>query len=227
MMIIVRIFPKGDLEESWNRVLSNVEKISNKYCSPLYLSQREESNFMTLVYDVKEANFFCDVLLRGIPTLLQVEKTRTIILLKPVFFPAPKDRPPNLQRYQVAMRARPEETENIFNRTLHMDFPSDPFPTYTAYSFGEDDILTSMLCTSREKLEQFVRDNLEPLKGVISVEVGLINRSIRLAQAEMWKKYRESRYIFKPTSEQEEYDFLESVILPGASERELETSSFW
>ena len=166
MMVVVRIFPTGDLEQSWNRVLENLESLSNMYCTPLYLSQREEENFMTLIYDVKDADHFADVVVKNIPALLHPEKTRTITLLRPVFFPAPKDRPPNLERYQVAVRGRCGELENIYNHILHLEYPRDAFPTYAAYSFGEDDILTSMLSTSRERLQQFLRVNLEPQRGV-------------------------------------------------------------
>ena len=227
MMVVVRIFPTGDLEQSWNRVLENLESLSNMYCTPLYLSQREEENFMTLIYDVKDADHFADVVVKNIPALLHPEKTRTITLLRPVFFPAPKDRPPNLERYQVAVRGRCGELENIYNHILHLEYPRDAFPTYAAYSFGEDDILTSMLSTSRERLQQFLRVNLEPQRGVTKVVVGHIDRSKRVAPTEMWKKYRESRYLFKPTAEQEEYDFLEREVLHGARQREAETSSFW
>jgi len=227
MMIVVRIFPRGELEESWNKVLGNLEKISNRYCSPLYLSQREEENFMTLVYDVKETNSLGDILVKSIPSLLMPEKTRTIILLKPVFFPAPKDRPANLGRYQVAVRAGPEELEEIYGRILHLDYPKDAFPTYAAYSFGEDDILVSMLSTGRDRIKQFVRENLEPLKGVISAEIGLITRSQRVAPVGMWRKYREGMYISKPTAAQEEYDFLEYSSLPVAPKRDQKASSFW
>jgi hypothetical protein len=227
MMIVVRIFPKGELEESWNRVLNNLETISNKYCTPLYLSQREEENRMSLVYDVTEVNALGDILVKNIPSLLQPEKTRTVTLLKPAFFPAPKDRPANLERYQVALSVRSEELENIFNYILHLDYPKDAFPTYAAYSLGEADILVSMCSTSMDRLKQFVKEKLEPQKGVDSVEVGHISRSKRVAPTIMWKRYRESRYLFKPTAEQEEYDFLEREVLHGAREREVETSSFW
>jgi hypothetical protein len=84
-----------------------------------------------------------------------------------------------------------------------------------------------MLSTSRDRLKQFVRENLESQKGVTNIDIGFINRSKRVAPAEMWRKYRESRYVSKPTAEQEEYDFLEYETLPGAPRRELETSSFW
>jgi hypothetical protein len=209
MMIIVRIFPKGELTESWDKVLNNLERISNEHCTPLYLSQQEEKNFMSLIYDVKDVDLFGDVLVKNIPSALQSEKTRTITLLKPVFFPAPKDRPANLERYQVAVRVRSDELEDVFNHILHLDYPSDVFPTYAAYSFGEDDILTSMLSVSRERIKEFVTENLEPQKGVVSVEVARINMSKRVAAREMWKKYREGKYIFKPTGEYEEYDFIE------------------
>lgn len=210
-MIIVRVFPKGELDESWDRVLDNLGEISNNHCIPLYLSRQAEENFMSLIYDVKEAdlNSFGDIVAKKIPSLLQPEKTRTITLLKPVFFPAPKDRPTNLERYQVAIKASPEELESIFNHILHLDYPKDAFPTYAAYSFGEDDILLSMLSTTRDRLQKFVEEDLKSQKGVASVEVDLINRSKRIAPTEMWKKYRESMYVLKPSGEKEGYDFLE------------------
>jgi hypothetical protein len=227
MMVIVRIFPSGELEESWDRVLDNLEMLSNMYCTPLYLSQREEENLMTLIYDVRDPDRMADILVKNIPSLLHPEKTRTITLMRPVFFPAPKDRPQNLERYQVSVKGSCGELENIFNHILHLDYPRDAFPTYAAYSFGEDDILASMLSTGGDRLIQFLRANLESQRGVFSVSIGHISRSKRVAPTEMWKRYRESRYIFKPTAEQEEYDFLEREVLHGAREREVETSSFW
>jgi hypothetical protein len=227
MMVIVRIFPSGELDTSWNTVLDRLEDLSNMYCTPLYLSRREEENLMTLIYDVKDPDRFADIVVKKIPALLRPEKMRTITLLRPVFFPAPKDRPQDLERYQVAVRGSCAELENIYNHILHLDYPSDAFPTYAAYSFGEDDILLSMLSTSRERLDGFLKANLESQSGVVSMNVGHISRSKRVAPTQMWKRYRESRYLFRPTSEQEEYDFLEREVLQGAREREVETSSFW
>ncbi len=222
MMIIVRIFPKGKLNESWDRALSNLERISNEHCIPLYLSQQEERNFMSLIYEVRNVDLFGDILVKNIPLVLQPEKTRTITLLKPVFFPVPKDRPTNLERYQVAVRVTSGELENVFNRILHLDYPRDVFPTYAAYSFGEDDILTSVLSVGRDSIKEFAREDLEPQKGVVNVEVAHINMSKRLAPTEMWKEYRESRYILKPKEKYEQYDFIELAALSGAFVRELE-----
>jgi len=227
MMVMVRIFPSGELEESWNRVIDSIEDLSNMYCTPLYLSQREEEKMMTLIYDVKDADHFTDIVVRKIPELLCPEKMRTITLLRPVFFPAPKDRPQNLDRYQVSVKAKCVEFENVFNHLLHLNYPADVFPTYAAYSFGDDDILLSMLSTNRGRLGQFLGEHLESQKGVISVGIGHISRSKRVAPTQMWKRYRESRYLSRPTAEQEEYDFLEREVLHGAREREVETSSFW
>ena len=227
MMIIVRIFPKGDLNGTWDRVIGNLEKLSNDRCVPLYLSQREEENIMTIIYDVQDTDSFADIVAGSIPSLLQPEKTRTITLLKPVFFPAPRDIPPGLERFQVSIRATPEEVANVFNRLVHLDYPKDAFPTYTAYSFGEDDILTSMLSTSKMRVEAYVNETLGPLRGVIGITVGHINRSKRVAPAEMWKRYRGSRYVFRPRARFEEFDFLEYTTSPGVPAGEAETSSFW
>lgn len=207
-MIIVRIFPNQEIQGCWNRILDNLDKMSNRNCSPLYLSQQEADHFLSLVYEAEDVECLADILVKNIPSLLKPTKTRTIPLLRPAFFKAPKDRAAGLERYQVALRTRSEETEHIFNHILSLDYPNDTFPTYTAYSFGEYDILTSMLSTSRNRLMRFVRENLESQKGVDSVEIGHINRSVRVAPAEMWKKYRESRYVAKSGARPEEYDFL-------------------
>jgi hypothetical protein len=221
MMILLRVFPKIDLTDSWQRAMNNLDKISNEHCTPLYLSQQEEKDFMSIMYDVKDIDSFADILVKGIPAAANSEKTRTITLLKPVFFPAPKDRPTQLERYQVALRVASDDLVSVFNHTIHLDYPNDLFPTYAAYSFGEDDILVSMLSVSRDKIKAFVRDNIESQKGVLGVDIARINTSKRLAPAEMWKKYRESRYLFKPYNGFEDYDFTELALLTGAFPKDL------
>jgi hypothetical protein len=220
MMIIVRVFPKDELSDSWDRILNNVEKISNKDCTPLYVSQQEEKEFVSIIYDVRDVDGFADVLVKQIPSTANADKTRTITLLKPVFFPAPKDRPRLLQRYQVAIRVTSEDLQNVFNHTVHLDYPEDLFPTYAAYSFGEDDILLSMLSVSREEIRTFVREEIESQKGVLGVDVARINMSKRIAPTDMWKNYRKSRYLFQPSEGYEEADFTELAFLEGAFVKE-------
>ncbi|HXZ97955.1 MAG TPA: hypothetical protein VED24_01160 [Candidatus Acidoferrum sp.] len=219
-MIIVRLFPKDELGDSWDRILNNVGKISNKDCIPLYISQQEEREFISIMYDVKDVDAFADILLKQIPSTANTDKTRTITLLKPVFFPAPKDRPRLLQRYQVAIRVTSEDVQNVFNHTVHLDYAEDLFPTYAAYSFGEDDILLSMLSVSRDKIRTFVREKIESQEGVLGVDVARIDMSKRIAPTEMWKNYRRSRYLFQPSEGYEEADFTELAFLEGAFVKE-------
>jgi hypothetical protein len=211
----------GQLNQAWDDVLQNVEGLSNEHSTPLYLSQQEEKNFLTIIYDVQDADAFGDILVTRIPSMLKPEKTRTITLLKPVFFPAPKERPANLERYQVALRTRTNELENVFRHLLYLKYPTDVFPTYAAYSFGEDDILISMLSVGRHRIEEFVAQNVQSETGVAHVEVTRINMSKRLAPQGMWKDYRESRFLFKPTNHYEEYDFTELAALSGAFVHEV------
>ena len=221
MMLIVRVYPNNDLEESWKRVLNNLQKMSTDHCTPLYISQQEEKDFMSIMFDVRDIDAFADVLVKNMPSAADSEKTRTITLLKPVFFPAPKDRARQLERYQVAIRVTSDEVHDVFNHTIHLDYSSDLFPTYAAYSFGEDDILLSMLSVSREKIRKFVRESIESQKGVLGVDVARINVSKRVAPTEMWKKYRESKYLFKPSDGYEEYDYAEIGAMEGAFVRDV------
>lgn len=221
MMIILRVFPNQNLNDTWNRVIQNLAKITNKQCTPLYASQQEEKDFLSIIYDVKDIDAFADVLVKGVPSVANSAKTRTITLLKPVFFPAPKDRPRQLERYQVSLQVASSELENVFNHTIHLDYPDDLFPTYAAYSFGEDDILVSMLSVGRDALRKFVREKIESQKGVLGANIARISVSKRLAPEEMWKNYRRDKYLFEPSDGYEEYDFTERAFLEGAFRREL------
>jgi len=221
MMLIVRVFPKNDLSTSWNSTLSNLQNMTSEHYRPLYISQQEEKDFMSIMCDVKDIDAFADVLVHKIPSAADSAKTRTITLLKPVFFPAPKDRPLQLERYQVALRVDSDELHNVFNHTVHLDYSSDVFPTYAAYSFGEDDILLSVLSVSRDRITKFVKDNIASQKGVLGVDIARINISMRVAPIEMWRKYRESKYLFKPYDGYEAYDYIEQGALEGAFVRDV------
>jgi len=221
MMMIVRIFPKKDLDDSWNRILNNFQQICSEHCTALYVSQQEEKDFMSIMYDVKDVDAFGDVLVKRIPSVANSQKTRTITLLKPVFFPAPKDRPQQLERYQVAVRVSSDEVQEVFSHTVHLDYPNDLFPTYAAFSFGEDDILLSMLSVGRDKIRAFVKENIESQKGVLGIDVARINVSRRLAPLDVWRKYREDKYLFKPYDGYEEYDYTDIAALEGAFVRDV------
>jgi hypothetical protein len=222
MMLIVRVFPKESLSDCWHRVLNRFEAMRNESCMPLYISRQEEKDFMSIMYDVKDIDSFADILVRKIPAAANSEKTRTITLLKPVFFPAPKQRPGQLERYQVGMRVASDQLNDVFNQVIHLDYSVDLFPTYAAYSFGEDDILLSMLSKSRGELAAFVKKKIESQKGVMSVHIARIEMSKRLAPLEMWRRYREDKYLFKPYDGFEEYDFTEQALLSGAFEKDLD-----
>jgi hypothetical protein len=217
----VRVLPIGELNQAWEAILRNLGDLSNEHCTPLYLSQQEEKSFLSIIYDVQDTDSLGDIIVKHIPATLRPEKTRAVTLLKPVFFPAPKDRPANLERYQVAVRAKTSQLENVFIHMLQLGYPNDVFPTYAAYSFGEDDILTSMLSTSRDRIEKFMEENVRSQTGVTHVEISRINMSKRLAPATIWKDYRESRYYFRPTERYEEFDFTELAALTGAFVHEI------
>jgi hypothetical protein len=80
----------------------------------------------------------------------------------------------------------------------------------------------SRLSVSRDKLRAFVKEKIESLEGVVSVDVARIDMSKRLAPLEMWRRYREERYLFKPSESYEELDFTEQALLSGAFEKDLE-----
>lgn len=224
MMLIVRLYPETSREKVWDFVVNKFKGYESAGCTPLYASQREDAEHVSVIFEANKVDDMAQFLVDEISECPEIRKTRTITLMKPVFFPVPKNRPKKLCRYRVAMRLSPSHYRDVYNKLLHKDYHEDLYPTYMAFSFGEDDILLSMLAPSTGEIKEYAEEHIKPLDGVRSVDISLITKSCRLMPHEEWKKYRRRRYLVPPTEKHdEEFDWTlsELAALSGAFPEEL------
>jgi hypothetical protein len=213
MMIIVRVLPLGSKDELWRKLSETVPKLEFEDARPLFLSQHEEYDHVTIVFDAQSFDaivpLFCDHLAKCGPVL----RTKTAPLLRPVFFPVPKERPANLNRYRLAMKVHTPNMKGVYRKLSTLTYPPDVFPTYQAYSFGEDDIFVSILAPSREMAEDAVRFKIEGLEGIIDTELTYVKRNLRIASGGEWRRYRESFYVSPPSESSDvEFDWLDAAM---------------
>jgi hypothetical protein len=227
MMLIIRLHPKYELEKVWDFVETEFKNYQSKDVLPLWASQMENRNYVSVLFETNDVDAIAEFLIDEVSKCDEISYTRTITLLKPAFFPVPRDIPENLRRFLIRVQSRPQQYNVVYDQLLRMKRPIDTYFVYAGYSFGEDDIRISAIVKDWESIRKFVRDNISSLEGVKSASIDMICRSKRLTTSERWRehqrKYSVGRLTGAPVKDGYEYDwtFTEECEVHGALPDEL------
>ncbi len=230
MMIIARLYPKMDLNKVWNYVENEIAKESTNLVTPLYATQTEGMMSVGVIFDVKDLDNIAHFLTENVAKCDDVHHTKTISLMKPVFFPIPKEKPDNIQRYVIRIYTHPKNYGEIYNYLIDYNYPFNLFPIYVSYSLGDEDIIMNVAADSDVTVNNFLREKIRTMDGVDSSSFYPVVKAKRFAPLskliEQQKKYLAERA--KKTSEGEidkEFDWVEDfehhAMLTGAFRRDL------
>lgn len=231
MLMIVRLFPKTDLSKIWSYIENNIKEDESKLITPLYATQTEGMMDIGLFFDINDPDDLTEFITEDIVKCDEVHHTKTISLMKPVFFPIPKNKPQNTQRYLVRIYAHPKYYKEIYDQLLNYESKDAKiFPIYISYTLGDEDIIMNIGADSKETVDKFVRGFVRTLNGVIQSAYYPVFRAKRFASLEKLiqeqKKYINERFL---KGKKEDYslgcdwveDFDEYARLTGAFPGEL------
>jgi DNA-binding Lrp family transcriptional regulator len=230
-MIIVRLYPKTDLNRVWHYVENVIAKESSDVCTPLYSAQLEGMMSVGVIFDVKDPDNIAHFLTETLSGFDECHHTRTISLMKPVFFPIPKKKPENMQRYILRVYTHPKNYKTIYNYLINHKYPFNMFPIYVSYSLGDEDLVMNVAADSIETVNNFLREKIRTMDGVDSSSVYPVVKSKRFAPLSDLIKIQQEHMLEKskkvPKSElDEQFDFVERfeeyAMLTGAFPRDLE-----
>jgi len=190
MSVIIRLFASSDLQELWESVAKIIPKFENVDFLPLYASQQETSDYVSLVAEIRNFETINELFFQGLPELMNVRQWRTFPLLRPMYFLMPKDVPQNCERYLISLKVNPSRYQEVYTKILRLKLPKNIFLTYLSYSLGKDDILMSILSENRERAENFADKKVYSIAGVLSYNVSNQLRTMRLTSEKKWMGYR-------------------------------------
>ncbi|UCG70679.1 MAG: hypothetical protein JSV09_06595 [Thermoplasmata archaeon] len=180
---------KEAVETTWNHIIENYRAWETEDVIPLYLTHRGIYNDISLIVHSKSADSFADYILKNLKNLDSVKDVWIFDLIKPELFSPPKNISQNLKRFTMALKTHPKEMKSIYLKISKVKPPSNIIITYITFTFHKhNDILISLLAEDRLSVEEFARDYIEGLRGVVSTEVVPIIKSKNLATADEWKK---------------------------------------
>lgn len=231
MMMIVRMFPKTDLNKVWHYVENVIGKETSDVVTPLYSAQLEGMMSVGVIFDVKDPDNIAHFLTETLSGFDECHHTRTISLMKPVFFPIPKKKPENVKRFVIRIYTHPKNYKNIYNYLINYKYPFNLFPIYVSYSLGDEDIVMSVGADHAETVNNFLKEHIRNLDGVDSSAFYPVVKAKRFAPLEKLIEAQKEHLADKakqiPESETDlGFDFVEGfeeyAMLTGAFPRDLE-----
>jgi len=231
MMMIVRMYPKTDLNKIWHYVENVIGKESTDVVTPLYSAQLEGMMSVGVIFDVKDPDNISHFLTETLGKFDECHHTRTISLMKPVFFPIPKERPENMQRYIIRIYTHPRNYKDIYNYLINYNYPFNLFPIYVSYSLGDEDLVMSIAADSSATVGNFLREKIRTMDGVDSSAFYPVVKAKRFAPLEKLIEEQKQHLSEKAKSMKEDdidfnfdwiEDFEEYALLTGAFPRDLE-----
>lgn len=219
-----------DLEKVWHFVENEIAKESSDLVTPLYATQTEGLMDVGVIFDVKDLDNIAHFLIENVAKCDDIHHTKTISLMKPIFFPIPKDKPDNIQRYVIRIYTHPKNYGKIYNYLIGYKYPFNLFPIYVSYSLGDEDIIMNVAADSPETVNNFLKEKIRTMDGVESSSFYPVVKAKRFASLskliEHQKKYLAEKAKKIPDSEiDKEFDWVEDfeyyAMLTGAFRRDL------
>lgn len=228
MMMIVRLFPKTDLSKVWEYVESDmIKNIESEGITPLYATQTEGMMNVGVIFDANDPDNVADFITENIAQIDEIHHSKTITLMKPLFFPIPKTKPEQLQRFIIRIYTHARHYKEIYSFLRDYDYPYNLFPIYLTYSLGDEDIILNVAADSYETVSNFVKEQIRYLDGSDTALFFQVIKAKRFASLEKLIEHQQ-KHLAKdiPLEAQDtEFDYVEDfeyhALLTGAFRRDL------
>jgi len=194
MISIIRIETQENPEMLWNNILENKEILQNAFRNKgklLYLSKRRNYKEASLSVHVAEPNILGNFIAHNLAKLKEVTSIWLINMLKPSFFPLPKDTR-HMKRYIITLKIFPSRLDELYDMISNMDYPEWIKLVYVAYTFHlfTDSIQFSILSEKEDaELNKYINVNIDNIPGVLKSTVFEIEKTYPFISYKEWKDY--------------------------------------
>jgi len=193
MIAIVRMKAQERPERLWDSVVTHTEEIQERLHERgrlLYMSRRAKHEDVSLFVHVADSDVLGSVITDELGRIKNLTSCWVINMLKPVFFPLPKDTS-KMKRYVITLRVFPSHLREVYERLLRAVMPLGVMMAYLALTFHlyGDCLQFSALAEDERVLNRFIADKVRNLPGVLKTTVNYVERTKPLISYDEWKKY--------------------------------------
>ena len=193
MIAIVRMKAQDRRDMLWDYLVEHAGQLQQKLAHEgrvLFLSQRDRHEDVSLFVHVADPDILAGFIARDLAKIEGMTGCWMINMLRPLFFPLPRDTSA-MSRYAITVRAFPPKLEEIYVGLSRLDMPPGILMAYlalTCHLYG-DCIQFSVLAEDEKTLNQHLDESVRTLPGVLHLTVSLIERTRPMVSYDEWVEY--------------------------------------
>lgn len=193
MIAIIRMGSQKKKGSVWNHILVHKNELQagiGEKGRLLYLSKRARHEDASLFVHTADPNILGDFISNHLGKIEDLASIHVINMLKPVFFPLPKDTG-TMKRFSVTLWVLPKHLGNVYETLAKRDLPDGLLMTYLAFTFrlAGDCIQFSLLEAKEETLNVYLTEVVNRMPGVQNTTVNLIEETVPLVSYDEWRQY--------------------------------------
>lgn len=185
-MVVTRLYPENASVNLWEPILSALKHLDVGGITPLYVSQRDDRSFTSIVSEAETPDAVMEMLDFDGLKLRGIRFHRTITLAKPVFFPTPSTGK-KMRRYHLSIRITPAEVRGVHQSLRKAKPTPDAELAYLACAFGDEELVGSMAATDYDSAKAFLLEHIGNLSHVLGFSISRVAHSKRLVDDETWR----------------------------------------
>jgi len=185
MMVITRLYPENASVNLWDPILSGLKRLNVKGITPLYVSQRDDRSFTSIVSEAQTPDAVVEMMDFDGLKLRGIRRSRTITLAKPVFFPTPSTGK-KMRRYHFSVRITPAEVRGVHQSLRKAEPTTDAGLAYLACAFGDEELVGSMVAVDYDSAKTFLLEHIGNLSHVLGFTISRVAHSKRLVDDKTW-----------------------------------------
>ncbi len=193
MIAIVRMKAQERAEGLWDNIVRHVEELQGRLQQQgrlLYLSRRAKHEDVSLFVHVTAPDVLGSLIADDLSKIEEVTDCWVINMLKPVFFPLPRDTS-MMKRYVITLKVFPSNLASTYEDLLQPNLPPGNLMAYlalTCHLYG-DSIQFSVLSEDDEQMDGFIDEKVRTMPGVLHATVNWVERTRPLVSYDEWKEY--------------------------------------
>ena len=193
MIAIVRMKAQEQRDTLWEYLVEHSGELQGRLEQEgrlLFLSQRARHEDVSLFVHVADPDVLASLIARDLAKIEGMTGCWMINMLRPLFFPLPRDTS-GMSRHAITVRASPPKLEEVYESLSRSEMPPGVLMAYlalTCHLYG-DCLQFSVLAEDENALNQHLDESVRTLPGVLHLTVSLIERTKPLVSYDEWGEY--------------------------------------
>jgi translation elongation factor EF-1beta len=193
MILIIRMSTDGDAKKMWSAIMEQKDSMQSalgKNGKLLYLAKRVDFNEANLYIHTSDIMSIINLVTEHLSTVDEVSAISIVHLIKPRFFPVPKDTY-NFKRFIISLKVHPKSLKAVYKKLLNPNVPEGIRKVYYAFTFNSYDeaLQYSLLSENEESVQKFVAESIHNIDGVVKTDIFQAEKTKPFISYKEWQNY--------------------------------------